>query len=122
VFELNKALGAMDTLKLTKIVNSMVATPKENPLPLILSVLYGFFSKLTAMQVSNSANKDTMKALGIWPAAQADYAEAYQNYKGRLKHAMKLLEEYDLRFKGVNDTGTDDGELLKEMVFKLAYL
>lgn len=122
VFELSKALAQKDTLKLTKIVNYMVSTPKENPLPVILAVLYGFYSKLTALQMGGSANKDAMKALGIWPAAQQEYAEAFHNYKGRLPRAMQLLQEYDLRFKGVNDTGTDDGELLREMVFKLAYL
>jgi hypothetical protein len=32
---------------------------------------------------------------------------------------MLILEEYDLRSKGVNNGDIDDGELMRELVFRI---
>jgi DNA polymerase-3 subunit delta len=36
-------------------------------------------------------------------------------------NAIGWIRETDARSKGVNDTGTEDGDLLKELVFKLLH-
>ena len=36
-----------------------------------------------------------------------------------IENILLLLHQYNLRSIGVNDTGTDDAELLKEMVVKM---
>ena len=36
-----------------------------------------------------------------------------------IEKALLLLHEYNLKSVGVNDTGTSDGSLLKEMVVKM---
>jgi DNA polymerase-3 subunit delta len=122
VFELTTALGSRDIPKITKLANYIVSTPKENPLPMILGVLYNYFSKVTALYISARYDKEGMKALGIMEWFQKDYQKAAQTYGSKLKQVMKLLEQFDLRFKGVNDAGTEEAELVKELIFKIAYL
>ena len=50
------------------------------------------------------------------------YARAAANYNtGKLKNIFAYLKECDLKTKGVDNTGTPNGELLKELVFKILH-
>ena len=50
------------------------------------------------------------------------YAKAGQNYNtAKLKSIFGYLKEYDLKTKGVDNSGVDNGELLKELVFKILH-
>lgn len=118
VFELQNALGNRDIKKTSKILDYILSHPKVNPLPFILVVLYGYFTKVTAAQFGMS----NLKALGVPDFFAKDYQRAVDNYKGKMKKIMQILQEYDLRSKGVNDVGTEEGELMKEMIFKILYV
>ena len=52
-----------------------------------------------------------------------DYATAAGNYPlGKLASCIGYLNEADLRSKGIRNAGTvTDGELLKELVFKIIH-
>ena len=44
------------------------------------------------------------------------------NYSSRkLRSVISLIREYDLRLKGVNNLSTPEGELLKELVYKILH-
>jgi hypothetical protein len=58
----------------------------------------------------------------MWDTALAEYQSAAKAYAGKVPQAMQILQEFDLRFKGVDDPGTDESELLKELVYRLSYL
>jgi DNA polymerase-3 subunit delta len=118
VTELQRALVYKDMAQLSKIVNYISQNPKEQPLPLILGFFYSFFSKAAAVQLKNSTPKD----LGMNDWFFKDYQKASANYPGKIKQILRLLQEYDLRFKGVNNTGTAEGELMKEMVYRILYI
>ena len=118
-FELINAMAVKDMTKITKVVNFLAGSSKENPFPVIIAMMYGFFSKITAVYVSNKYDKESMKALGIMEWNQKEYSRAAQTYGPKLRNIMQMLLEYDLRFKGVNDTGTGEAELLREMVYKI---
>ena len=122
VFELQKAIGQRDPVACTRIVNYMAATPKKNPIQPILALLYGYFVKV--MVYHQLANKsDAPSALGVPPAFVADYATAARNYPlGKLAACIGYLYDADLRSKGVRNANTvTDGELLKELVFKIIH-
>ena len=117
IFELQKAIINKDMLAFSKIVNYMATHTKDHPLPMAIGFFYGFFSKVTAIQLKRTPAKD----LGINEFFFKDYQKAAANYPNKGKYIMSLLQDYDLRFKGVNDTGTDDGELFKELFYKIIY-
>lgn len=121
-FELNNALGHKNQTKAFQIVNYFAANPKNGPMPLVLGTLYGFFTKVYSVhQNKNAQDKELAGLLKVNPFFVKDYKSAARNYsEQKLENIFYLLEEYDLRSKGVNSTNNaGDGELLKEMVFRI---
>jgi DNA polymerase-3 subunit delta len=123
-FELQTALGNKDVLKANRIVNYIAANPKMSPLPVVFGVLLSFFRKILIYHSSSEkTNKMAIaRALGVNPYFMNDYIVAARNYN-RMKaaNAISLLREYDMRSKGARGGSTDNGDLLREMVFKLIH-
>jgi len=122
VFELQKAIGRRDPVMCNRIINYFAANPKKNPIQLILPILYGYFLKVMFYhQLENKS--DAAKVLGCAPSFVQDYAVAASNYKlGKLATCIGYLYETDLRSKGVRNSGNvTDGELLKELIFKVIH-
>ena len=122
VFELQNAIGRRDVLQCNRIVNHFAANPKDNPIQMVLPILYGYFIKV--MIYHQLADKEMApKALGIHPYFVRDYATAASNYPlGKLASCIGYLNDADLRSKGIRNAGTvTDGELLKELIFKVIH-
>ena len=122
VFELQNAIGRRDVVMCNRIVNYFAANPKKNPIQPVLALLYGYFLKI--MWYHQLENKsDAPKVLGCAPVFVKDYAQAAANYSlGKLASCIGYLYDTDLRSKGVRNSGnTTDGELLKELVFKIIH-
>ncbi len=122
VFELQKAIVQRNVLKCNQIVNYFGANPKANPMMMVMASLNSYFSKV--LKYHYLPNKhDAAKELGIIPFFIKDYEMAARNYsKGKTAQVISLLREYDLKSKGVDSTGNvHDGELLKELVFKMIH-
>jgi len=122
VFELQKALAIRDVLKCNKIINYFASNPKANPTVMVLANLGGYFTKLLKYHyVPNKA--DAASALGVPPFFIKDYEMAARNYNtGKVFYVISLLREYDLKTKGLDSSGNvNDGELLKELVFKIVH-
>ncbi len=122
VFELQKAIGRRDPVMCNRIVNYFAANPKKNPIQMVLPILYGYFLKVMFYhQLENKS--DAAKVLGCAPSFVQDYAVAASNYKlGKLATCIGYLYETDLRSKGVRNSGNvTDGELLKELIFKVIH-
>ena len=125
VFELQSAIGRRDPVMCNKIVNYFAANPKKNPLPPVLAALYGYFLKVMFYhQLEDPSDERTAASvLGCNPYFVKDYAMAARNYKlGKLASCIGYLYDADLRSKGVRNAGTvSDGEILKELVFKIIH-
>ena len=122
VFELQNAIGRRDPVMCNRIVNYFAANPKKNPIQLVLPLLYGYFLKIMFYhQLENKS--DAAKVLGCAPVFVKDYALAANNYSlGKLASCIGYLYEADLRSKGVRNSGTvTEGEILKELVFKVIH-
>jgi DNA polymerase III subunit delta len=122
-FELQKALIHKDILKANRIVNYFGQNQNLNPITLTLSILFSFFSKLLLYHtLADKSQKNAATALKIRPFFVKDYELASKRYP--LKKTMEVisnLREYDLKSKGVNNTSTPAGELLKELVYKILH-
>lgn len=123
VFELQDALAKKDILKANRIVNYFSANEKEHPAVMTLSSLYGYFTKILLYHFSPDKSKFALaQALGVNPFFVDGYAKAAHNYgTAKLKAIFSYLKEYDLKTKGVDNSGVSNGELLKELVFKILH-
>lgn len=122
IFELQNAIGRRDTRLCTQIANHFAANPKDNPIQLIISSLYNYIVKV--MIYHQLTDKTTAaQTLGCVPKFVNDYATAARNYPlPKLAACIGYLHEADLRSKGVRNNGTvTDGEIIKEMIFKITH-
>ena len=125
VFELQKALGEKNVVKANRIINYFISNPKKNPMVVVVSTLYNFFSKVYMSHfLRNSSESDLMKTLKVSHAFfLKDYKLAARNFP--LQHSQQvisILSEYDLKSKGVKRDSTTEGDLLKEMVYRILHL
>jgi DNA polymerase-3 subunit delta len=121
VFELQDALGKKDLSKAIRIIQYFGANPKAAPIQMILPALYNFFSKVYMIFGAGSNDEKTIAtAIGVNPFFVKDYMAAARNYNFQgLEKVLLLLHEYNLRSIGINDAGTTDSDLMKEMVMKM---
>ena len=121
VFELQAALGNKDIGKAIRIIQYFEANPKAAPIQLVLPSLYSFFSKVFMVYGINSRDEKSVAAgLGVNPYFVKDYIKAANLYTyPQVETVLLLLHNYNLRSIGVNDVGTEDASLLKEMVVKM---
>lgn len=122
VFELQKAIVMRDVYKCNQIANYFGSNPKANPMILVMASLNAYFTKV--LKYHYLPNKhDAAKDLGVSPFFVKDYEAAARNYNfDKTVQVIALLREYDLKSKGVDSTGNvSDGELLKELLFKIIH-
>lgn len=122
VFELQKALASRNVLKCNQIVNYFAANPKANPMVMIMANLNGYFTKILKYHYLPNKN-DAAKELGVSPYFIKDYEVAARTFNdAKTFQIISLLREYDLKSKGLDSTGNvTDGELMKEMIFKMIH-
>ncbi len=121
VFELQTAIGKKEVLKANRIINYFNANPKENPMVMTVASLYGYFCKILIYHFL-SDKKTAASAMGVNPFFVKDYELGAKNYSaGKLKSIFSYLREYDMKSKGVDRGSATEGELLKELVFKIMH-
>lgn len=121
VFELQNALAKKDLPAAIRVIQFFESNPKAYPIQQILPALYGFFSKCyMVLGTTNKDDKGIALDLGISPYFVKDYLAAVRafGYEG-IEKSILLLHEYNLKSIGVNDVGSTDASLLKELAFKL---
>ena len=120
-FELQAAMVSKDLAKAMRIIQYFEANPKAAPIQLILPTLYNLFSKTYMIFGQNSKDEKAVAVnIGVNPWFVKDYMAAARNYGYQgVESALLLLHHYNLKSVGVNDTGTSDASLLKEMVVKM---
>jgi len=121
IFELQRALINKDWMQAAKISNYFEANPKKNPAIPMVAFLYSFFSKVAAAHgVGDKSSSGLTAALKISPYAAKDYVAAMQRYpQAKALENISLLRNADMKLKGVNSGSEGEGQILKELVFRL---
>ncbi|BAV05677.1 DNA polymerase III subunit delta [Filimonas lacunae] len=121
VFELQDAVVKKDLPKAIRIIKYFEANPKAAPIQMILPALYNFFSKVFMVFALPSKDERSVAAgLGVNPFFAKDYLTASRNYDFRgTEKVLLLLHAYNLRSIGIDDAGTSDADLLKELLVKM---
>ena len=121
VFELQNAIGSKDQLKAYKIAQYFADNPKDNPLGVTVSLVFGFFVKI--LKYHGLKDKDPRAAapvLGVNPFFMKDYEIALRNYPmKKVSSIVASLREIDVKSKGVGANSLSNHDLLKEMLVKI---
>ncbi len=128
VFELQKALGQKDALKVGRIVEYFTANPKAGPMPMLMGSFYNYFSKLLILAELKAARKSEQDILAALELRSnfflREYNASVQQYSiPQLRRVIALLKEYDLKSKGLGalTASRTEGALLKELTFKIMH-
>ncbi len=122
IFELQDAIGRRNFVKAITIADYFAQSKNANGnLVVVLPQLYSFFSKLYKIHYLRDRGKENVsRQLGINPFFFNDYINYFKNFSSiKVEHIFTVLSEFDLKSKGVNDTGTPNGQLMKEMLVKI---
>ncbi|MBD8389806.1 DNA polymerase III subunit delta [Dysgonomonas sp. BGC7] len=123
-FELLKAIIEKNIFKVNQIADYFEKNPKNNPMIVTLVVLFNFFSNLMICYwAKNKTEQGIATELGLRNPYQAkDYVVALKNYNAfKCMEILALLRTYDAKGKGVDNPSTPDGELLKELLYKITH-
>jgi DNA polymerase-3 subunit delta len=123
VFELNNALGMRDVVRANKIINHFGKNSKEHPMPMLLPMIYRYFSQVLLYHTVANADRNKIAAtLGINPFFVKDYVQAAKNYPvKKVARIISALRDVDVRSKGVGGTDIEDQELMKELIYKIIH-
>ena len=121
MFELQDAFGKRDLPKAIRIIQYFETNPRAYPIQLILPTIYSFFSKCFMVFSALDSDEKTIAAtIGVSTFFIKNYLVAVKKYAFEgVERAVLLLHEYNLKSIGINDSGTKDASLLKELAFKI---
>ena len=122
-FELQKAISLRDEVKAVKIINYFAANPSSNPLILIIANLYAYFSKLLVLHHQNAYEKGAAaRAIGVNPFFAGEYIMAAKNYPIHVVvRNIEMIHQADLQSKGIGYGPMKEGDILRELIFKLMH-
>jgi DNA polymerase III subunit delta len=122
-FELQKALGQKNVLQANRIINYFAINQKTNPITLTITLLYSFFSKLfTYHFIKDKSRNNVASILKVNPFFVSDYEQAAKRYDPRKTASIiSWLREYDMRSKGFGSSSASEGDLLKELIYKILH-
>ncbi len=123
VFELRKAVGEKQIVKANQIINYFAQNQKSHPIVMTVSLLHSFFVQLLQYHgLKDKSKASVAKALKVNPFFVDDYIRAARNYPMRkVAQIIALLRETDVKSKGVGATNLSQGDLLKELLFKMMH-
>jgi len=123
VFELQSALVSKDVLKANRIVRYFSENKKANPLVMVLPQLFKFFSDLMIYHyIADKSQGNVASELKINPYFVKDFQKAAQSFGAwKTMNIISWIRETDARYKGIDNPSTDEGDLMKELIFKILH-
>jgi len=123
-FELTNAVAVRDHVKVFQIADYFDKNPKDHSIIAIIPTLFKLYTNMMRVHFAPNKNPDYIsRALGLHPFAAKELMKNSANYSPKiLARNVALLHEYDLKAKGVGNTGAfKDGDLLRELLYQLLY-
>jgi DNA polymerase-3 subunit delta len=122
-FELQKALAIRDVVKANQIIQYFEGNPKSNPAILVIAFLFSYYSKLLLLHHQKAYHEaEAAKILGLHPFIAKEYVMATRNYPlPKVIQNIGCIQQADLQSKGIIGGSISDGQILKELVFRLMH-
>jgi DNA polymerase-3 subunit delta len=121
VFELQRAIGQKNREKAYRIIFFFGKNTRNYPAVLTLGLLFSYFKKLTILHTLKDKSKNRVaSAIGVSPYFVDEYLLASRKYSlTNVVNIISLLREYDMKVKGVGSGEISEGELMRELVYKI---
>lgn len=131
IFELQKAIGFKQISVAQKIIIRMAQNTKKNPLVMIISSLYNYFSKVFVLHsLKNASEQEIIQKLKLRSSFfLKEYRIVSKNYNlQQTESVISILKNFDLNSKGVETIRVNnpnsaviipDSELMKELVWRI---
>lgn len=120
-FELRNAIATKNVKKANMIVDYFDSNPKTGGAFVLVPIIFSFFQNLMlAYYAPNRTNDaEVAKWLDLRSAwAAKDYMIGIKNYSGmKVMQIIEKIRDTDSKIKGIGNTNTSTGELLKELIF-----
>jgi len=123
VFELQNALGERNLLKANQIINYFGANPSSNPIPVVISGLFSYFSKILNYHfLEDKSQNNVASVLQVHPFFVKTYISAAKNYNiKKLVEIVSILREYDMKSKGWGNVSASPADLQREMIYRILH-
>jgi DNA polymerase-3 subunit delta len=124
IFELTNALGERDVVKVFKIIDYFERNPKATDIVQVVSMVFKYYTQLLRIHFLPNKSKEAIAAaLKVPPYGASILLHATKNNPPKkIAINIAILYEYDLKSKGVGNTGAfKSGDLMKEMVYRLLH-
>jgi DNA polymerase-3 subunit delta len=129
-FELIEAVAQRNFAKAMRIADNFARNPKEHPLVVSTSTLFGYFQKLFTINYKEWQTKykglpavsdaELAGLIKVSPYVLGSYKQAAKLYPNKkIFLILGFIREYDMKGKGINSGGADQGELLRELLMKI---
>lgn len=123
IFEFQRALAKKNVLKTNQIANHFSLNPNENSIFKTIPMLFSFFSKVLLIHsLPDKSEASILSKAKLSNFTKQDYIDAYRNYNAqKVQEIIGWLRECNVRALGIDNYSTDQGELLRELVFKILH-
>ncbi len=121
MFEFTKSLMLMETEKALRIVNYFDANIKNNPIIPVIAMIHSVFVKLLLLhRKAGQSDAELSQQLGINRFFLTEYKIGARNYSlSKVIRNIGHIAEADKLSKGVDRPAISDGQVLKDLTFKL---
>ncbi|MFZ4545832.1 MAG: DNA polymerase III subunit delta [Bacteroidales bacterium] len=123
IFEFQKALAKKNVVKANQIAHHFALNPGENSIFKTIPMLFTFFSKVLLIHsLPDRSEANILSKAKLSFFNKQDYLDACRNYNAKkVQDIIGWLRECNVRALGIENYSTDQGELLRELVFKILH-
>jgi DNA polymerase-3 subunit delta len=122
-FEFTQAVTSKNYAKAMNILYYFEKNPKAGPIEFVLALLFNYFSRIYQLNLlGGMSDADAMKTMGMNPYFFKDYKSGVRVYNlPKTEQIIADIAATDAKAKGINNSGVERYELLKELVFKIMH-
>lgn len=123
-FELQKAIISKNIIVANRIVDYFDKNPKDNPMMATIAILFNYFSNLLeCFWLPRKDEQSIMHALNMKSSFFVrDYMTGLRNYSAqKVMEIISDLRTFDGKSKGVDNVSASQGDLLKELVYRIMH-
>jgi DNA polymerase-3 subunit delta len=122
-FELINAISVRDVTKAFNIANYFDHNPKAGDMMVVIPSAFNFFSKLMRIHFLPNKTKEAVAAsLKVHPFVAQQHIGATKIFNPKkIAVNIAILHEYDLKVKGIGNSSFSQGDLMREMIYRLLH-
>jgi DNA polymerase-3 subunit delta len=123
IFEFQKALAKKNIVKVNQIATHFALNPGENSIFKTIPMLFGFFSKVLLIHsLPDKSESNILSKAKLSSFNKQDYLDACRNYNAiKVQDIIGWIRECNVRALGIDNYSVNQGELLRELVFKILH-